>query len=151
MNVGEAVSIGVGVLVILGAFWRWVILPNLREQLFKPVEETRRQVTDNAHNNPSPTVLDRIDDVGEQLRELAGTVDAIGLTQGAVLRVAGKLQRLEKTLSAHLKLSEDDRRHLWLVIEGLIHEEHSAHKKGSEHDSVHTRGQTSEPIGDPDE
>lgn len=113
----------VGVIVILGVFWRFVVLPNLREQLYKPVRETNRQVSENKHSNPSPTVLDRLDDIGNQVSELSNTVDAIGLTQAAVLRIAGKLSRMETKIGHHISMSEDDRRRLWLVVESLIHEE----------------------------
>lgn len=147
-RVGELVSVAVGVIVILGVMWRFVVLPNLREQLYKPVAETKRQVTENRHANPSPTVLDRLDDLGSQLAELVHTVDAIGLTQSAVLRVAGKLNRMEAAVASHVHSSEEDRRRLWLIIESLIHEEHQTERM--QHDSLDTGGEASEPVDDPD-
>lgn len=105
-TVGAVLAVVVAAFVVVGAIWRFVLLPNLREQLIRPIEETRRQVSENKHVNRRPTILDRLDDVEQ-------TLEAIGLNQTAVLR----------QISEHVGESATDRRHLWLVIEALIHEE----------------------------
>lgn len=133
MSVGasliDVVATGLGViatlLVVVGALWKWVVLPNLREQLFRPVEETRRQVVENKHANTPPTVLDKIDDVAAQLVDLAATVDAVALTQGAVLRVAARLRKVEQSLGEHLAAAGEAERRIWLLLESLVHEEHA--------------------------
>lgn len=54
---------------LAGLAVRYVLLPYLREHLIAPVKETNKQVTENHHSNPNPTVLDRIDDVSHQVAE----------------------------------------------------------------------------------
>lgn len=110
-TLGASIGVVLGVLAILGLIWRFLLLPNLREQLLKPVDETRRQVTENRHLNRQPTVLDRLDD-------LQNHVDLLALNQLAVLRKLG----------AHMTESAEDRHHLWLMVESLIHE----HREGEE-------------------
>ena len=59
--IGSVVAIIVGLLVIVGAGWKWVVLPNLREQLIEPVQETRRQVMVNGNRDPNnPTLKDQL-------------------------------------------------------------------------------------------
>jgi len=48
---------------LMGMIVRYGLLPWMREHLVKPVTETNHQVSVNRHASPSPTVLDRIDDV----------------------------------------------------------------------------------------
>lgn len=105
---GGILAVTLGVLGILGAIWRWIILPNLREQLVEPLRETRRQVTENKHRNKTPTILDRLDDI-EQI------IEAVGLNQQAIMR-------LQMRLGEHIGESTKDRQHLWLMVESLAHE-----------------------------
>lgn len=63
-------------LTILGLAVRYVLMPYLSTHLIAPiqagaqmVEETHKQVTVNHHSSPEPTVLDRIDDVSNQVAE----------------------------------------------------------------------------------
>lgn len=109
---GTVVGIAVGLVVLLGALWRWVILPNLREQLAL-TRETHKQVTDNKHANRHPTILDRLEDIESSL-------DVVALNQLAVL----------KRLGRHIGESESDRARLWLMVETLAHEdEERSHRK----------------------
>jgi hypothetical protein len=60
--------------VILGIY-RFVVLPQLRRDLFVPIRETHTQVTRNHHTDPDkPTILDRLDDVESVVKELRGDV-----------------------------------------------------------------------------
>jgi hypothetical protein len=113
-TVGAVLAVVVTAFAVVGALWRFVILPNLREQLLRPVEETRRQVMENKHVNRKPTLLDRLDDVEQ-------TLEAIGLNQTALMKQIGD----------HVGESVADRRHLWLVIEALVHEEQITERKGN--------------------
>ena len=104
-TLGAMLGVVAGVFIIVGVLWRWVVLPNLREQLLKPIRETNRQVTENKHTNAAPTVLDRIHD-------LEALVEAVGLNQHAILRRLGR----------HIGESEQDRASLWVIVESLIDE-----------------------------
>lgn len=59
-----------GLFGIAGAVWRWVVLPNLREQLIRPVQETHKQVTVNGGRNNPPTLLDKVGEVDASLKKL---------------------------------------------------------------------------------
>lgn len=109
---GAVLGVVLAVLALLGVGWKFVVLPNLREQLLEPVKETNRQVTENKHANRDPTMLDRLHDL-EQL------VEAVGLNQTAILRRLGR----------HIGESEQDRANLWLIVESLIHEKEGKHKQ----------------------
>jgi hypothetical protein len=102
-TVGAVLAVVVTAFAVVGVLWRFVLLPNLREQLLRPVEETRRQVMENRHVNKRPTLLDRLDDVEQ-------TLEAIGLNQTALMKQIGE----------HIGESTNDRAHLWLVIEALV-------------------------------
>lgn len=114
---GEAVATALGVVVttfaVIAALWRYVVLPNLREQLFDPIRENNRQLTENRHTNAHPTILDKFEDMERTLRDATNHVDMVALNQLAVLRRLGE----------HIGESEADRRNLWLIIGSLIHEE----------------------------
>lgn len=67
--IAAALSAVVLGLTLVGLAVRYVLMPYLREHLIQPVKETRKQVTENHHSNTVPTVLDRIDDVANQVAE----------------------------------------------------------------------------------
>lgn len=72
-------------LTLLGLAVRYVLMPYLQTHLIKPmkvgaelVEETHKQVTVNHHSSERPTVLDRIDDVANQVAENTRETRALG-------------------------------------------------------------------------
>lgn len=73
---------GLSPLALLGALWKFG-LPWLREQVAQPAQAAAHAVTVNNHASADPTVLDRIEDVGE-------AVAAHGLK---VDNLAAKLER----------------------------------------------------------
>lgn len=127
---GAVVGLILGVCALLALLWRWVILPNLREQLGL-IRETHKQVTENRHENARPTVLDRLEDVERGLKDVAGHVDLLALNTLALLRKFG----------AHVGESEEDRRHLWLIVESLMHEDQRKERK-FDHDHSRDSGGT---------
>lgn len=71
---GAVVVLLLGLCTLLGLAVNFVLLPYLDAHLIQPLRETReaaqearKQVTENHHSNPVPTVLDRIDDVAQQV------------------------------------------------------------------------------------
>lgn len=118
-TLGAMLGVVLGTMALIGAAVRWILLPYLRDTLFTPLREAHRQVTENKHSNPSPTLLDRLDDL-EQL------VEAVGLNQQAVLRLQLKLDR-------HVGESSQDRARLWLMVESLIHEQRGKRGKHDKH------------------
>lgn len=109
---GTVVGIAVGLVVLLGALWQWVVLPNLREQLHL-ARETNKQVTENGHSNHAPTVLDRLDDVESSSRKVDASLSLLALNVNALMT----------QLANHTGESSEDRRRLWLIVEALINKE----------------------------
>ncbi|MBB3041230.1 hypothetical protein [Nocardioides soli] len=70
----EAITWTLGTLIagfaILGVLVRLVLLPYLREHLIAPVKQVEKQVSENHHSNEPPTVLDRLDDVQQEVKVL---------------------------------------------------------------------------------
>jgi hypothetical protein len=62
----------VGLLSLLGAAVKWVLLPDIERELISPVKQTHHQVTVNHHSSDTPTVLDRLDDVQDEIRSVRG-------------------------------------------------------------------------------
>lgn len=60
---------------VVGLGARFVLLPWLREHLVGPVQQVKKQVSENQHANQQPTVLDRIDDVQTELKALGKMFD----------------------------------------------------------------------------
>lgn len=82
----EVITWALGTVLVLctltGLAVRFVLMPYLRDHLVKPMKQVEKQVTENHHSNPKPTVLDRIDDVqtevkglGEQMQVLVRAFD----------------------------------------------------------------------------
>jgi hypothetical protein len=63
-------GIVVAVLTILGAGAKFILLPWLQRELFGPVQRTHHQVTVNHHSSDTPTILDRLDDVQDEVRKV---------------------------------------------------------------------------------
>lgn len=96
---GLTVSLGFGVV-------KWIVLPNLSDWLDKrldPIEkalsETHKQVTENHHSNPNPTVLDLLLDLLDGQSSMRGEFEA-----------------LSKALDSHLGWSNEEVDRLWRAI-----------------------------------
>jgi hypothetical protein len=68
--VAAAVGITVGLLTLLGAAVKWVLLPYIQRELVDPIQQTHHQVTVNHHSSETPTILDRLDDVQDEIRSV---------------------------------------------------------------------------------
>lgn len=105
-------------LVLLGLAVRFVLVPYLREHLVRPVQETHRQVTQNRHANPEPTVLDRIDDVHDAVRRLSDTTVAVQAVANAAARSASGAHR---RLDQHSHWADHEVARLWSNISEPMH------------------------------
>lgn len=96
---------------LLGAFWTFVIMPQIRQEIVKPVRETHQQITENGGRNDPPTLPDRF-------HALQESVD--GLTESMAERVAedaraakaqalmqANLSAIVLVLDEHLRWSRD--------------------------------------------
>ncbi len=122
-EVGVIASAVLGVCAVIGLVVRWALLPYLREQVVKPVQETHRQVT--PHNRPTnadaePTVVDRLDDVQTMVGELAEQVQRIGKKAQQNRELADAAGRsadaVHKRLSDHEAWSREEDSRLWRAI-----------------------------------
>lgn len=64
---------GLSPLGLVAALWKFG-LPWLREQVAQPAQAAAHAVTVNHHSSAEPTVLDKIEDVHEDVRDLNGEV-----------------------------------------------------------------------------
>lgn len=97
---GALLGVVLALLALLGLAVRYVLVPYLRDHLVGPVQETHKQVTQNRHANPEPTLLDRLDDVHDDVRRLADTVAAVQAVANAAARsTAGAHRRLDQHMS----------------------------------------------------
>lgn len=63
-------------LILLGGFVvRFVLLPWLRDHLTEPVDEVRRQVTENHHKHTPPTLPDRIESLSSDVNALSRVLE----------------------------------------------------------------------------
>lgn len=87
---GSAVSLS----VLAGLAVRVALVPYLRDHLFAPVQQTNKQVTENHHSNDQPTVLDRLDDVHNEVKAMSRMFDGhLDWSQREVDRIWNELQR----------------------------------------------------------
>lgn len=57
---------------VVGLLVKYALMPYVRENIAKPLEETHRQVTVNGHSSDRPTVLDSMSDLRKELLNLRG-------------------------------------------------------------------------------
>ena len=81
---------------LAGLIVRYVLMPYLREHLLKPMQRVEHQVSMNAHQSDEPTVLDKIDDLAGEVREL----------RAEQRRTRSDLSDLSRSVCDHLLRSE---------------------------------------------
>ena len=90
------ISTTLALAALAGLMVRWVLLPYLREHLLKPMQRVEHQVSVNAHQSDEPTVLDRLDDMHTEVREL----------RAEQRRTRSDLSDLSRQVGDHLLRSE---------------------------------------------
>ena len=60
----------IAVLTLIGLVTKFVLLPYLKEHLIGPVQIVQRQVAENQHVNPTPTLLDLLEDIINEQRSM---------------------------------------------------------------------------------
>lgn len=81
---------------IAGLLVRWVLMPYLREHLLRPMQRVEHQVSVNNHTSDVPTMLDKIDDLHGEVREL----------RAEQRRTRSDLSDLSRQVGDHLLRSE---------------------------------------------
>lgn len=105
-------------LTLLGLAVRYVLMPYLQTHLIIPmkagaelVEETHKQVTVNHHSSEQPTVLDRIDDVSQQVGTAITKVDTLGrMFDGHLEQAAAAEGRVQREVDRIWRALEERRR-----------------------------------------
>ena len=120
-EVGAIASAVLAVVALLGLVVRYVLLPYLREQVVKPVQETHRQVT--PHDRPvdaEPTIVDRLDDLAEavdQVKEVAAEHSKKARQNRALAEAAGRAaDAAHRRISDHEAWAREEDRRLWAAV-----------------------------------
>lgn len=83
--------------VLLGLAVRFILVPYLREHVIKPVKQVEKQVSENAHANKTPTVLDKIDDVQSGVDDVTKRQDEMAID----------MKLLREMFKGHIEWSEE--------------------------------------------
>lgn len=112
-DLGVVAGTILSVCALIGLAVRVALVPYLRDTLVRPVQETHRQVTQNRHANPEPTVLDRIDDVHDAVRRMSDTLAAVQAVANAAARSsAGAHRRIDH----HTAWADHETNRLWSAM-----------------------------------
>ena len=90
------ISTTLALAAIAGLLVRWVLMPYLREHLLRPMQRVEHQVSVNNHTSDVPTMLDKIDDLHREVREL----------RAEQRRARSDLSDLSRQVGDHLLRSE---------------------------------------------
>lgn len=90
------ISTTLALAALAGLMVRWVLMPYLREHLLRPMQRVEHQVSVNNHTSDVPTMLDKIDDLHGEVREL----------RAEHLRTRSDLSDLSRQVGDHLLRSE---------------------------------------------
>ena len=90
------ISTTLALAAIAGLLVRWVLMPYLREHLLRPMQRVEHQVSVNNHTSDVPTMLDKIDDLAGEVREL----------RAEQRRTRSDLSDLSRSVGDHLLRSE---------------------------------------------
>lgn len=108
--ISAALGSAVSLCILIGLAVRFALLPWLERHLVSPVKETRKQVTENHHSNPRPTVLDRIDDVSKQVAENTRETRAMArMFDGHLEWSQHEVDRIWSRLEEDRRRKEEDR------------------------------------------
>jgi hypothetical protein len=112
----EALGLVLSSLMLIGLAVRFVLFPWL-EKRFAPlatqVRETHHQVTVNGHQSDEPTMLDKLDTLKAEVRELKGE------TRSDISHLRGDLANVGRLYDLHVDHSGDDRAELWDAVREL--------------------------------
>lgn len=75
-DLAVATTAALGVLALIGAAYKWVLLPNLREQVVKPLHEARRELTGGKHD---PSIRDQLDELSGEIEDATLELRAMAL------------------------------------------------------------------------
>lgn len=102
--------------VLIGLAVRFVLLPYVKDHLVQPMKETHRQVSENGHTNASPTIPDRLEDLGAKVEEATEAHAKLSTDMGAVVRVVDEhlawSERWTSLIDRELELVRDKLRQL---------------------------------------
>lgn len=129
-DVGVFASATLGVFAVVGLVVRYVLLPYLRDQVVKPLQETHRQVT--PHDRPldeEPTVVDRLDDLAAGVDRLAKVADDLAgkaqRNRDLALSAGRAADAVRTDLRDHEAWSREEDSRLWSALRRHTHQEGS--------------------------
>ena len=85
---------------IVGILVRVVLVPYLKEHLFKPMRVVQRQVDENHHSNSKPTVLDWLSDVHSVVDE--GVQDLKDQISATEQKIEARVEKFDERFNDHL-------------------------------------------------
>lgn len=125
-DAGALAAALLAVFSVLGLAVRYLLLPYLRDQLVRPVQETHRQVT--SHDPPAagdgPTVRDQLDQLQEQVAELTGKVRT---TRRLAVAAGNAADGVAGQLRDHEAWAREEDSRLWTALQRHVRTAHKGH------------------------
>lgn len=132
-EVGVVASAALAVCGVIGLAVRFVLVPYLRDHLVVPVQETHRAVAAHADSRderpPTPTLLDRLDDLADKVDHLANSTAAVQAVANASARSAAAANR---RLDRHLSWSDEEMMRVWREVAKNTDARHRAEEQRGE-------------------
>lgn len=130
-DVGVVASAVLACFAVAGLIVRYVLLPYLRDQVVKPLQETHRQVT--PHDRPvdeEPTVVDRLDDLASGVERLAQVADDLAgkaeRNRSLALSAGRAVDAVRRDLRNHEAWAREEDGRLWSAVRRHHHQEGTA-------------------------
>lgn len=130
-DVGVVASAVLACFAVAGLVVRYVLLPYLREQVVKPVQETHRQVTPHDRpDNEEPTVVDRLDDLAAGVEKLSRVADDLAgkarRNRDLALSAGRAADAVGRGLRDHEAWAREEDSRLWSALRRHTHQEGNA-------------------------
>ncbi len=134
-NIGRVITIIVGTTVLIGIGAKILLLPWLRDNLVKPVEETNKQVTVNTHISEPSTMLDSVHLLENNLKSVDTKITNLS---NELAHLAQFIGIINKMWDHHLEWSQSEVERLWDAINpNTKHRQQSEKSEGKHYESDH--------------
>ncbi len=134
-NIGRVITIIVGTTVLIGICAKVLLLPWLRDNLVKPVEETNKQVTVNTHVSEPSTLLDSVHLLEDKMDSMETILHNMAVEYA---HMAGSTGVIKAMWDHHLEWSQNEVERLWDAINyNTRHRQATEKREGKNYESDH--------------